>query len=141
MNQSFFGDKPINNDGTPADVQEALKHKYVALYFSAHWCPPCKAFTPMLAEFYNEAKAHNDQDIEIIFVSSDQDQHSFGEYFKTMPFKAIPFGDEIIKKLKTQNNVTGIPMLIIFKPDGTVVTRDGRAGVTNSGVAALKSWA
>lgn len=24
----------------------------IAYYFSAHWCPPCKAFTPKLAEKY-----------------------------------------------------------------------------------------
>ena len=113
----------------------------MALYFSAHWCPPCRGFTPILSEFYQEAKQHNAQDIEIIFVSSDQDQKSFDEYFGTMPFKAIPFGDETVKKLKTQNNVSGIPMLIIFKPDGTVVTREGRASVTQSGVKAIESWA
>ena len=24
----------------------------VGLYFSAHWCPPCKGFTPQLAKKY-----------------------------------------------------------------------------------------
>ena len=28
----------------------------VAVYHSAHYCPPCQAFTPELARFYNEAK-------------------------------------------------------------------------------------
>ena len=23
--------------------------KFIGVYFSAHWCPPCKAFTPVLA--------------------------------------------------------------------------------------------
>ena len=48
-------------------LQELLDNcEVIALYFSAHWCPPCKAFTPVLAEFYNQANA-NGKKIEIIF--------------------------------------------------------------------------
>src|SRR5439155_11962188 len=33
---------------------EALeKKKLIALYFSAHWCAPCRKFTPELVEYYN----------------------------------------------------------------------------------------
>ena len=28
----------------------------LALYFSAHWCPPCRQFTPLLARAYSQAK-------------------------------------------------------------------------------------
>merc|ERR1712023_590324 len=50
---------------------EALAGKTVGIYFSAHWCPPCRSFTPMLAKAYtSHLKSKN---FEIVFVSSDQD--------------------------------------------------------------------
>ena len=29
-------------------------HKYVAIFFSASWCPPCQTFLKILKEFYAE---------------------------------------------------------------------------------------
>ena len=55
---------------------DALSGKTVGIYFSAHWCPPCRGFTPKLAEAYQKLKA-NGKELEIVFVSSDRDQHSF----------------------------------------------------------------
>ena len=67
-----------------------LKDKYLMLYFSAHWCPPCKAFTPVLSKAYTKLKAERD-DFELVFVSSDRDERSFKEYFDEMSFCALPF--------------------------------------------------
>jgi nucleoredoxin len=40
-------------DGSNVQADAALAGKaVVCLYFSAHWCPPCRAFTPVLKDFY-----------------------------------------------------------------------------------------
>ena len=53
------GQKPTN---------EVLAGKEViGLYFSAHWCPPCRGFTPQLGKFYDQIK--DAKNFEIIFVS------------------------------------------------------------------------
>merc|ERR1711939_610371 len=62
--------------------------KAIGIYFSAHWCPPCRGFTPKLAEFYKDGLKDK---MEIFFVSSDRDQASFDEYFAEMPWQALPF--------------------------------------------------
>ena len=61
----------IKGDLTGPAVEGAPK--YTALYFSAHWCPPCRMFTPKLVEWYNNFKPKH-PDFELVFVSSDRDQ-------------------------------------------------------------------
>ena len=40
-------------DGSKVKASVALADKkVVAFYFSAHWCPPCRGFTPVLKKFY-----------------------------------------------------------------------------------------
>jgi thiol-disulfide isomerase/thioredoxin len=51
-------------------------------YFSAHWCPPCRSFTPLLSKFYKRHAAS--KDFEIIFVSNDKDEAEFNAYFASM---------------------------------------------------------
>ena len=33
----------------------------ICFYFSAHWCPPCSAFTKVLKEFYEVGKRLKNQ--------------------------------------------------------------------------------
>ncbi len=75
----FNGASFVNKKGEKVGI-ESLDKKIVGIYFSAHWCPPCRGFTPVLAKAYNELQAQN-KAFEIVFLSSDQDAASFAVYF------------------------------------------------------------
>jgi nucleoredoxin len=102
-----------------------LAGKTILLYFSAHWCPPCRAFLPMLIEAYHKIKAKDDS-FEVIFISSDRDQSSFDEFFGEMPWLTLPFGDNRKTSLSRLFKVQGIPMLVALGPTGKTLTRDAR---------------
>ncbi|CAF2639155.1 unnamed protein product [Rotaria sp. Silwood2] len=105
---------------------EKYKGKTIGLYFSAHWCPPCRNFTPLLTEFY---KSHaEEKNFEIIFISSDNDEKSFDEYYKDMPWLSLDFKErEKAEELNEKFNITGIPKLILLDGDsGDIVSTDAR---------------
>ncbi|MFP6892619.1 MAG: thioredoxin-like domain-containing protein, partial [Opitutales bacterium] len=66
---------------------ETLSGKYVGLYFSASWCPPCRTFTPRLVEFH---KANKDK-FEVLLVSADNSEKAQANYMKKymMPWLAV----------------------------------------------------
>ena len=81
-----------------ASSQFEGKGKVLGIYFSAHWCPPCRSFTPKLAEWYDKVKeGPNGDKFDIVFVSSDKDQQSFDKYFEEMPWYALPFENRDLK--------------------------------------------
>lgn len=102
-----------------------LVGKNILLYFSAHWCPPCRAFLPKLIEAYHKIKA-NDDGFEVIFISSDKDNASFSDFFSGMPWLALPFGDPRKASLSRTFKVYGIPMVVAIGPSGRTVTKDAR---------------
>lgn len=116
-------------DGDTVELAEVqASSKYIGLYFSAHWCPPCKQFTPVLAKAYKDHL--KDKGLEIIFVSSDRDQNQFIEYFGEMPWLAIPNGDKRKAKLDKIFEVEGIPTLVIVDAKtGATITTDARGSV------------
>ncbi|XP_064651154.1 nucleoredoxin-like [Lineus longissimus] len=121
--------KLIDNKGTNYDPDFALKNKYVGVFFSGHWCPPSQAFTPKLIETYKAIQRAR-ENFEIVFASSDRSEGEFTDYFKDMPWLALPYGDERKKKLNSLYGVTGIPTLIILDEKGEIVTKNGRGAVT-----------
>jgi nucleoredoxin len=127
---ALLGDKLVSSSGEISTAEALGGKEAVALYFSAHWCPPCRGFTPKLVEWYS--KSLKARGLEVVFVSSDRDEQSFKEYFGEMPWLALPYNDRATKdSLSKKFKVQGIPSVIILDAEGKVITKDGRDAISS----------
>jgi len=119
-----------------------LAGKTVILYFSAHWCGPCRGFTPTLINAYNAAKEAG-AEFELVFISADMDDEGFNEYYGTMPWVAVKFDEEDLREqISSQANPGGgIPSLQAFNKEGKRITDAGRQQVASEKAEAIKAWA
>lgn len=97
--------------------------KYFAVYFSASWCGPCRAFTPDLVKWYKETKPKHPE-FELIFVSSDQDENSMEAYMSgdQMPWPALKYTKARSNKSLRQYAGRGIPCLVLLDAEGKVLS-------------------
>ncbi|MFA9478635.1 thioredoxin-like domain-containing protein [Phycisphaerales bacterium AB-hyl4] len=102
---------------------ESLASKdYVLLYFSAGWCPPCRAFTPSLVDFRNRHAERGN--FEVVFVSSDRSPNDMFKYMGdyNINFPAVPFNRIEASRLRNTYGGRGIPNLVIVDREGEVVS-------------------
>jgi nucleoredoxin len=105
------------------DDEVLEKKKLIAFYFSAHWCAPCRKFTPELVDYYNRVATQHPE-FEIVFVSFDKSQFAMETYMReaNMPWPAIDFpklgGKEAIRKYAGD----GIPCLVLVDATGKVIS-------------------
>ena len=111
-------------------LSEVKEAPLIGVYFSAHWCPPCRGFTPVLSQFYNVANKKS-KNIEIIFVSFDRSEHGFKEYYDTMPWLSFPFTSDKKIPFAQEFQIMGIPALLVFDKNGKLIDYDGRMTVQN----------
>jgi len=133
----LIGRDLVDKDGKKVDISK-LGGKIIGIYFSAHWCPPCRQFTPKLVKFRN---AHADQ-FEVVFVSSDRSADDQQKYMKEagMPWPAIPFGSAQVPLLKGNFKISGIPSLVIVDEKGKLISSQGRMEMATDSANALKKW-
>jgi thiol-disulfide isomerase/thioredoxin len=129
-NATLIGQDKKEIPGSAVDYLQAQNNDVVALYFSAHWCGPCRGFTPKLAEVYNTLKAEGKK-MEIVFVSSDSDQAAFDSYFGEMPWLALQYAQRDLKAtLGGAFDCEGIPHLCLVDTKTGAVNLEGRAAVS-----------
>lgn len=142
----YFGNEVLTKSGTVPTLEAIANKKRVGIYFSAHWCPPCRGFTPVLAEFFEQLENDDPNQLQIIFVSSDRDENSFNSYYEEMPWAALPYSNSSAKqKLSQRFGVSGIPTFIVLDAEnGSVKDANARTTVTSSNgntSKAIAAWA
>jgi nucleoredoxin len=112
-----------NGDVVRADEAVLEKKKLIAFYFSAHWCGPCRKFTPQLVDYYKRV-APEHPEFEIVFYSEDKSQYAFETYMRetNMPWLAIDYPKVKSKDALQKIAGSGIPSLVLVDSTGKVIS-------------------
>ena len=128
--------------GTATTVGDTLTSdlKLLMFYFSMHNCPPCREFTPLLAELYRDIN-ETEKVMEVIFFSGDPEEKVYNEYYGEMPWKAMPFKDARLKPIAKHFKVKGLPRLIVLNAKTMEILNDNAVQiVTEQGPVIIDEW-
>ena len=123
-------------DGASVPVS-ALEGKTVMIYIAAK---SCDAFTKKLATFYSNLS--DAKHFEIVFASLDQTREAFDEHVKEHPWLALPYGAgaQLVEQLSASERLTHVPTLLVFGPDGALITREGKKCLEQDPEGAKFPW-
>merc|ERR1719330_2031246 len=118
--------------------KDTLKGKTVGIYCSAHWCPPCRQFTPELAKFYARYKKV-EPNFEIVFASSDKTEAEMKSYFTEShgDYLAFDFNAPELKKMREFVGADGIPTFAVYDAEGKLLNKNG-VGKVMAGLEAVE---
>ena len=130
-----FADFTIENgnaDGSKASLSDYVgKGKYVLVDFWASWCGPCMAEIPVLVDVYNKYKGNKFELLGVAVWEKREDTLKALEAHNT-PWPQIIDANNIPTDLY---GIRGIPHIILFGPDGTIIARDLRGDGLKAKVA------
>ena len=123
---------PADSLGSKVSLSDFVgKGKYVLVDFWASWCGPCKAEIPNIAAVYEKYKGE-DFDVLSIAVWDDPADTKVSAKEHGVVWNQIINAQQVPTDLY---GIEGIPHIILFGPDGTILKRNLRGEDIGSAVA------
>lgn len=122
----FIDFTALSVDGTVSKLSDYVgKGKYVLVDFWASWCGPCKREIPNLVELQNK---YGGDKFMVLGVNVWDEEEKFKE---ALVAEGITYPQIFVPRDNKDNatqiyGIRGIPQIILFAPDGTIVQRDLR---------------
>ena len=116
----MFADFEAEYNGTTQRLSDYVgKGKYVLVDFWASWCGPCRAEVPNLIKVYN---AYKGAKFEVLGVATWDEPDNTLKAIEELgiPYPQIMNAQEAGSKAYS---IYGIPEIILFAPDGTILKR------------------
>jgi nucleoredoxin len=137
--EELFGTTLESKSGS-VSTRVLSSNKYILVYFSASWCKPCSAFTPILDMFYDSVNSL-DKELEIVYVSRDNTHEEYLNNYSKMPWLSVPFDRlETRLNIKEKFNAKSIPSLYLINLNGEVKKDDCVADIKDKGPLCLNEW-
>ncbi|MEY2881198.1 MAG: hypothetical protein RLZZ15_3578 [Verrucomicrobiota bacterium] len=97
--------------------------EFYLVYFGAHWCGPCRAFSPDLVRAYTRLQQAWPGRFELIFISSDRDAGEQLNYVREvrMPWPVVKFSALGRVAPLERWAASGIPNLVAVTREGEVL--------------------
>ncbi len=105
------------------NIEALRKRSFLLVYYSASWCPPCKAFTPELLQFYTKMKKDYGNLFELIFFPLDRKEIDMLNYMKAfkMPWPAFSYKEKNSISYLKGYQTPAIPGLILIHKNGLIL--------------------
>ena len=130
----MFKDFAVEYEGKTIRLSDYVGHgKYVLADFWASWCGPCRQEIPNLIALYEKYKDKNFQILGIAVQDKIEDSQKAINEMK-IPYPQIINSQKIATDLY---GINGIPEIILFAPDGTILARGLRGEEIEKKLAAI----
>lgn len=107
----------------PAEEGATASKKLFLFYFSAHWCGPCRKFTPQLIDYYKRTVERHPE-VEVVFYSFDRSPRDMEAYMRdaNMPWLALDYGKRQERQNLAAKAGESIPALLLADTAGNILS-------------------